>query len=318
MDEWLNNSIKGGKYTEAYQSIAKKLNEEIMPLYQALNEKREALMNEGKFYTSEANGILKQASALSNDDPQKNSLYEQYYKMQREGTDLTSEAAALQQEGMRTQIIFVDKQLEYAKANPDITGYTLLVENIRKAIEQTRSIQLDVSPMFSIFHDIYEKKYPKHPYTSLLKSYMQAAAIKTGKPYPNVVAADANGREVNLSELIKGKVALIHLWASWCGPCRRHGMEMIPVYEKYKDKGFTVVGIAREQKKEPMLAAMERDKYPWTNLLELNDKNAVWTIFGIGNAGGGEFLVDAEGNFLAVNASTEEMKTILQNLFDKE
>jgi thiol-disulfide isomerase/thioredoxin len=172
--------------------------------------------------------------------------------------------------------------------------------------------------MFSIFHDVYEKKYPKHPYTSLVKTYIQASAIKVGKPYPNVAAQDVNGRDINLSELIEGKVALIHLWASWCGPCRRHGMEMIPVYEMYKDKGFTVVGIAREQKKEAMVTASARDKYPWINLLELNDKNAIWTKFGIGNAGGGEFLVDAKGNFLAVNASPEEMKHILQNLFDNE
>jgi hypothetical protein len=71
---------------------------------------------------------------------------------------------------------------------------------------------------------------------------------------------------------------------------------MIPLYEAYKDKGFTVVGIAREQNKESMLNALERDNYPWINLLELNDKNGIWTKFGIGNAGGGEFLVDSKGN----------------------
>jgi thiol-disulfide isomerase/thioredoxin len=131
-----------------------------------------------------------------------------------------------------------------------------------------------------------------------------------------VTAEDADGKEVNLSELIKGKVALVHLWASWCGPCRRHGMEMIPLYEAYKDKGFTVVGIAREQKKESMLNARNRDNYPWTDLLEMNDKNGIWTKFGIGNAGGGEFLVDAEGNFLAVKTSPEEVREILHRLFD--
>jgi thiol-disulfide isomerase/thioredoxin len=121
---------------------------------------------------------------------------------------------------------------------------------------------------------------------------------------------------VNVPELIKGKVALIHLWASWCGTCRRHGKEMIPVYETYKDKGFTVIGIAREQKKETMFNILKKDNYPWINLLELNDKNGIWTKFGVGNVGGGDFLVDAQGNFLAVNPSSKEVEKILHDLLD--
>jgi hypothetical protein len=76
------------------------------------------------------------------------------------------------------------------------------------------------------------------------------------------------------------------------------------------------VGIAREQKKEPMLAAIAKDKYPWVNYVELNDKNDVWTKFGIGNAAGGDFLVDAQGNFLAVKTSPKEVKEILQRCFE--
>jgi hypothetical protein len=62
---------------------------------------------------------------------------------------------------------------------------------------------LDVSPMLAIFHDVYEKKYPRHPYTSLLQSYEQTAAIRTGNPCPDVAALDTGtGKEVRLSELI--------------------------------------------------------------------------------------------------------------------
>ncbi|MDR1172078.1 MAG: redoxin domain-containing protein, partial [Bacteroidales bacterium] len=238
-------------------------------------------------------------------------------QLEKEGKDLSEEAKLLRKEGERIyRTVYVDNLLEYAKMHVDITGYTFLVENIRNAI-QYRHYNLDVSPMLAIFHDVYEKKYPRHPYTSLLQSYVQAAAIQTGKPCPDVAALDTGtGREVRLSELMKGRVTLVHLWASWCGPCRNHGREMIPVYEQYKDRGFTVVGIAREQKKESMDLAVERDRYPWVNLLELNDGHDVWTKFGIGNAGGGEFLVDAQGHFLAVNATPAEMKTILQELFD--
>lgn len=46
---------------------------------------------------------------------------------------------------------------------------------------------------------------------------------------------------------LKEKVAMIDLWVSWFDPCRRKSQSMIPVYEAYKDKGFTIVGVAREE-----------------------------------------------------------------------
>jgi hypothetical protein len=65
-----------------------------------------------------------------------------------------------------------------------------------------------------------------------------------------------------------------------------------------------------------MIAAAKQDEYPWTTFLELNDRNGVWRTFGIGNAGGGDFLIDAQGNFLAVNTSPKKIKEILQTLFE--
>ena len=101
--------------------------------------------------------------------------------------------------------------------------------------------------------------------------------VKVGGSYIDFTAPDLEGNMVKLSDQIKGKVALIDLWASWCGPCRRLSSSMIPVYETFKDKGFTVVGIARENNNtDAMKKAIEQDKYPWLNLVELNDKGNIW------------------------------------------
>jgi thiol-disulfide isomerase/thioredoxin len=243
-------------------------------------------------------------------------LLNRFYELRNKGEATTQETKDLDEEANQLyKTVYVASLMDYAKEHADIVGYAFLVQLVRQAVEQRR-YKLDTAPMLAVFHDVYEKKYPDHPYTSTVKSYIQAAAIAAGKPCPDIVTEDSDGKEVHLSELIKGKVALVHLWASWCGPCRQHGKEMIPIYEMYKDKGFTVIGIAREQTKNAMLNAVNRDKYPWTNYLELNDKNAIWTKFGVGNAGGGDFLVDAQGNFLAVNTSSQKVKEILQSLFD--
>jgi thiol-disulfide isomerase/thioredoxin len=314
-DEWTKNSIRGGKYSETYFSIIDDLHKKVVPHFDALNKKQNKLREEKLYYTPEVNDIFEQVNHLSEDNPKRRVLLNRYYELRDGGKEKTREGKELEEEYFQiNKTMYADKMMEYAKEHADITGYTFLVNLIRNTIEQ--GFKLDVAPMFAVFHDVYEKKYPAHPYTVTVKSYMQAAAITVGKPCPDIVTEDNEGKEIHLSELIKGKVALVHLWASWCGPCRQHGKEMIPIYEMYKDKGFTVVSIANEHKKESMIAAVNRDKYPWINYLELDSKNSIWTKFGVGNAGGGEFLVDAQGNFLAVKTSPKEVMQILQSLFD--
>ncbi|MDR2130282.1 MAG: redoxin domain-containing protein [Odoribacteraceae bacterium] len=315
VDKRDNNSIRGSKYTEIYLSVGDSLRKQMQPLVKALDDKMDKLYEEKKYYIPEVNVILDKIDSLPTDAPQRRDLFEKLDELIGKGAGKTLEAKELDNEHFRIhKTMYVDKLVEYAKEHTDIVGYTLLVEMIRHAILYSNN-RLNVKPMFDIFHDLYETKYPDHPYTATIKSHIQSAAIAVGKPCPDIVLDDDKGNNVHLSELIKGKVALVHLWASWCGPCRRHGKEMIPVYEMYKDKGFTVVSIAREQRKESMTAAVKQDGYPWTNFLELNDGNGIWTIFGVGNAGGGDFLVDAQGNFLAVKTSPKEMKEILQNMY---
>lgn len=41
----------------------------------------------------------------------------------------------------------------------------------------------------------------------------------------------------------KGKVVLLNLWATWCGPCREEMPELVALEEKYKDKNFEVIGL---------------------------------------------------------------------------
>jgi thiol-disulfide isomerase/thioredoxin len=41
----------------------------------------------------------------------------------------------------------------------------------------------------------------------------------------------------------KGKVVLVNLWATWCQPCIAEMPHLVEMQEKYKDKGFEIVGL---------------------------------------------------------------------------
>lgn len=45
----------------------------------------------------------------------------------------------------------------------------------------------------------------------------------------------------------KGKVVLINLWATWCGPCRSEMPHLIEMQNKYRDQGFEVIGLDTDE-----------------------------------------------------------------------
>ena len=60
---------------------------------------------------------------------------------------------------------------------------------------------------------------------------------------PDFALKDADGKVVKLSDY-KGKVVLLNFWATWCGPCKIEIPWFIDFQKTYKDRGFTVIGIA--------------------------------------------------------------------------
>ena len=202
------------------------------------------------------------------------------------------------------------RTLDYIRENPGIVGYYLLFDQYYWETDTgVREKYKD------LFETTFAVMYPEHPFTGQMINMIASESIRPGGKFIDFTAPDLNGTVHKLSEEIAGKIAVIDLWASWCGPCRRHSMALIPVYEKYKDKGFTVVGVAREnQNTDAMKAAISKDGYPWLNLVELGDAGKIWQKYGAGNGGGMIVLVDRNGTIVSVNPSPEEiMEYVLDN-----
>jgi peroxiredoxin len=70
-----------------------------------------------------------------------------------------------------------------------------------------------------------------------------------GDQAPNFRLPSLSGQEVGL-ETFKGEVILLNFWASWCGPCQEELPELESLHQKYKERGFQVVGINIDKKKQ--------------------------------------------------------------------
>ena len=166
--------------------------------------------------------------------------------------------------------------------------------------------------MIEVYYNLLANLFPQHPYHSTILNEAAATQLKPGFRYIDYIVPDGHGNDVMLSSLYKGKLIYIDLWASWCGSCRRHAKSLIPLYNKYKDRGFQIISFAREMKEGAMEAAAAQDGYPWTSTAEINDEYRIWERNGVNNSAGGGFLIDEHGIILAVYPSADELEAILK------
>jgi peroxiredoxin len=135
-----------------------------------------------------------------------------------------------------------------------------------------------------------------------------------GKLAPAISMTDKDGKIVKLSDF-KGKYVLIDFWASWCGPCRKENPNVVAAYKKYHDKGFEVLGISLDSKKEAWLKAIEADGLSWTHVSELKGwQNTAATEYGV-KAVPASFLIDPNGKVVGKDLRGEELNKTLAQLF---
>ncbi|MBK6517730.1 MAG: TlpA family protein disulfide reductase [Polyangiaceae bacterium] len=61
---------------------------------------------------------------------------------------------------------------------------------------------------------------------------------------PDFTLQSLEGRNISLSDYLGKKVVLVDFWATTCQPCLVEMPHLVAMYEKYKDKGFIVLGVA--------------------------------------------------------------------------
>lgn len=70
-----------------------------------------------------------------------------------------------------------------------------------------------------------------------------ASSPSVARTAPPFSLADINGNRIDSSQF-RGKPTVINFFATWCPPCREEIPGFVAVYDKYRGRGFELVGIS--------------------------------------------------------------------------
>ena len=272
-----------------------------------LSQERERLDSLKLYYTPEMYNITSRLQEASTPEL-RDSLFNIFKELRNQDKEYSPAGKEINARIDSLFRVSDEEKLAFIENDSSIVGLTLIYKDMTFNDK-------DFERELDIYNRVYADRYPNHPLATEIKLHLSNEKAEVGKHYPDFTAPDLQGNKHTLSDLINGKFAVIDLWASWCGPCRRHSMELIPVYEKWKDKGFTVVGIARENgDTRAMEGCIKTDGYPWLNLVELNDAANIWNKYNVANAGGKVVFVAPSGTVIAVNPEATEVDALLTKL----
>ncbi|HYS06432.1 MAG TPA: TlpA disulfide reductase family protein [Candidatus Dormibacteraeota bacterium] len=125
-------------------------------------------------------------------------------------------------------------------------------------------------------------------------------------PYAKISLQDPQGRIIRFSDF-KGKVRLIDVWASWCGPCRMTIPDLNRLYDRYRGQGLVVVGVSVDSSPAEVVAFTRKTplKYPVGMM-----NSEIGTLLGNPDALPTTFLVDRTGRLRRKFIGYVELATI--------
>jgi thiol-disulfide isomerase/thioredoxin len=106
--------------------------------------------------------------------------------------------------------------------------------------------------MAAIAYTFYQENGARPPMTVNSRSNNASSASRPDAPpaplSDDVMQASINlidGKTTKLADY-SGKVLVIDLWATWCGPCQQEIPHLIEIAKEYKGRGVEVIGLTRE------------------------------------------------------------------------
>ena len=153
----------------------------------------------------------------------------------------------------------------------------------------------------------------------LAKSFrLESSGVEVAEHVPAYSATNLAGELVSLSDY-EGKVVLVNVWATWCGPCRVEMPSIQASYDRFKDQGFVVLAVSIDtgpNYREKVLAFVEEHELSFPVLLD-PESRIMRTLRTVGVPE--TFVLDREGRIVkrligATNWDSNANRALIEQL----
>ena len=101
-----------------------------------------------------------------------------------------------------------------------------------------------------------------------------AAALKSGDAFPKTTVSDRQGKPVALPDDFKGKVVLIHFWATWCPFCIKEIRALESIYGAYREKGLMSISVNVGEDNQTIASFLKSETVTYLILMDRNSEAA--------------------------------------------
>ena len=217
------------------------------------------------------NKDMREAAAVR-DTAVMNSLREEYFELQQEAKDF---------------------ELDFAKNNPNALISALIISKA----QITKMLPEDE------IRAMYEALTPEIQNTTVgqeIKTKLEnGEKTSIGAKAPNFSAPTPNGNSLALNEVL-GKATIVDFWAAWCKPCRAENPNVVRVYNKYKDKGLSILGVSLDRRAEDWKKAIADDGLEWHHVSNVQYFDEIAALYNV-TAIPATFILDENGVIVAKN-----------------
>lgn len=110
---------------------------------------------------------------------------------------------------------------------------------------------------------------------------VSARSLEVGQMSPPYQARLLDGQTVTPAQT-RGKVVLIHFWATWCVPCRTEMPALERYYQKHRAQGLEILMVSMDDEGDlpKMRQMMEKYSYPgaWYRQSDFKQFGRIWRI----------------------------------------